>query len=147
MAKRKQFDIHDLYPRDYCFNWEEFEKDPAGYKFTDDDIAYLNARELERYEDTVPMSTYEKRLLRQWVLSGHSPRENAGSRYICLTGSETYDFLDVYRMDREIRKDTMGMNKAEEEAYLKEYMGWSDEPKDPEGWPLIGECDEAMPFT
>ncbi len=73
--------------------------------FTPDDIAYFHAMELERHEQETPMSYYEKRFLRKWVASGHSPRENAGSEYICLTGSEPYGFLDVYRMDREIRQD------------------------------------------
>ena len=126
MAKNKVFNVHDLYPKDYSFNYKAFEADPEGYQFTAEDYAYFNAMELEKYEATVPMSAYEKRLLRRWVASGHSPRENAGSKYLCLTGSEGYDFLDVYRMDREIQKAMRGMNKAEQTAYLKEYIGWSD---------------------
>lgn len=131
MAKSKRFNVRDLYPADYCFDEEAFQANPGAYVFTKDDIAYLNAMELERYEQTIPMSPYEKRLLRKWVASGHSPRENAGSQYICLSGSEPYDFLDVYRMDREIRRDMKGMNKAEQEIYLKEYTGWTDEPPGP----------------
>ena len=130
MGRNKVFNVHDLYPEDYCFDYEAFEANPEKYVFTPDDIAYLNAMELERYEREVPMSPYEKRLLRQWVMSGHSPRENPGSRYICMTGSEPYDFLDVYRMDRDIRKDMKGMTPVEQEAYLKEYIGWRDEPED-----------------
>lgn len=126
MAKNKVFNVHDLYPKDYSFNYKAFEADPEGYPFTVEDYAYFNAMELEQYEANVPMSAYEKRLLRRWVASGHSPKENAGSKYLCLTGSEGYDFLDVYRMDREIQKATRGMNKAEQTAYLKEYTGWSD---------------------
>ena len=43
------------------------------------------------------MTPYEKRLLRNWVASGHSVHENAGSKYICLAGgSPPFDFLDVY---------------------------------------------------
>ena len=126
MAKNRIFNVHDLYPADYCFDQAAFEADPEGYQFTADDIAYLNAMELERYEATVPMTSYEKRLLRKWVLSGHSPCENPGSRYICLTGSEPYDFLDVYRMDREIRRDTKEMSEDQKIAYLKSYTGWTD---------------------
>ncbi len=83
--------------------------------------------ELERYEREVPMTYYEKKLLRKWVMSGHSPRENTGSKHLCLTGSEPYDFLDVYRMDKEIRRDMKGMSEAEQKAYLMEYMGWTDD--------------------
>lgn len=56
------------------------------------------------------MGAYEKRLLRRWVASGHSPGENAGSKYICLTGSESYDFFGGYCMDRELQKTMRGMN-------------------------------------
>ena len=47
------------------------------YKFTAENNVYLNAIELERYEDTVPMTPYERRLLRRWVISGHSVHEPA----------------------------------------------------------------------
>ena len=134
MMENKVFNIHDLYPKDYCFDYEAFAANPDAYVFTPDDIAYLNAMELERYEREVPMTSYEKRLLRKWVMSGHSPRENPGSQYICMTGSEPYDFLDVYRMDREIRRAMKGMNQPEKEAYLKEYMGWTDEPENDIPW-------------
>ena len=142
MAKNKVFNVHDLYPKGYCFDYEAFEKDPEAYVFTADDIAYENAMELERYEREVPMTPYEKRLLRKWVMSGHNPKENAGSKYLCLIGSDPYDFLDVYRMDREIQKDMKGMNKAEQEAYIKEIIGWSEPSSDEipilpiEDWPI-----------
>ena len=77
MARRKRFSVHDLYPEDYCFDYDAFEADPENYKFTAEDNAYLNAIELERYEDTVPMTPYERRLLRRWVISGHSVHEPA----------------------------------------------------------------------
>ena len=136
MRKRKPFCVHDLYPADYCFDYAAFEADPEGYVFTPEDCAYLNAIELEKYELVVPMTPYEKRLLRNWVASGHSVHENAGSKYICLAGgSPPFDFLDVYRMDKEIRHDIKGMSKAEQEAYLKAYIGWSDEDTDFIPWP------------
>jgi hypothetical protein len=72
---RKEFNIHDLYPADYCFNWEKFEADPEHYEFTPEDIAYSNAMELEKYEEETPMTPYEKRALRRWVASGHSVME------------------------------------------------------------------------
>ena len=126
MKKRKRFNIEDLYPKDYYFDYEEFMKDPEGYQFTKADYAYENAMELKRYEENVPMTYYEKTLLRKWVIAGHNPRENPGSRYLCMTGSEPMDFLDVYRMDREIQQEMKGMNKAQREDYLKDLMGWTD---------------------
>lgn len=127
MARNKVFNVHDLYPADYYFDYKTFSEDPEGYEFTPDDTAYFNAMELDRYEHEVPMTYYEKTLLRKWVMSGHSPLEMPPSRYICLIGSEPYDFLDVHRMDKEIRRAMKGMNKAQQEAYLKEYMGWTDD--------------------
>ena len=67
MAKNRVFNVHDLYPADYCFDSESFYADPEGYVFTPEDIAYSNAMELERYEREVPMTYYEKTLLRKWV--------------------------------------------------------------------------------
>ncbi len=130
MAKNKVFSVQDLYPADYYFDYGAFEADPEAYVFTPEDIAYFNAMELERYEREVPMTYYEKTLLRKWVVSGHSPSEAPPSRYLCLTGSEPYDFLDVHRMDKEIRRDMKGMSKEEQKAYLMDYMGWTDDDPD-----------------
>lgn len=127
MAKRKRFNIKDLYPKDYFFDYQAFKKDPENYKFTEADCAYMNAMDLERYEEEVPMTAYEKRAVRKWVMSGHSPYENPGSKYLCMTGSEPYDFLTVYRLDRELEQDMKGMNKAQKKIYLMEFMGWTDE--------------------
>ena len=129
--------ISDLYERydDYVFNWTEFLKDPEGYHFTEDDIMYLNLQELERYEAKVQMSPYEKRLLRNWVASGHSVYETSGSRYI--PDPVGCDFLDVYRMDRELRQELKGKTKAEQEEYLKSYTGYTDDAPDEEWEPEL----------
>ena len=118
MAKRKRFNIEDLYPKDYFFDYAEFMKDPENYQFTEADYAYQNAMDLKKYEEEVPMTYYEKTLLRKWVMDGHNPRENPGSKYLCMTGSEPMDFLDVYRLDKEIEQEMKGMTKAQKEVYL-----------------------------
>ena len=148
MPRNKIFNVHDLYPADYCFDYESFDADPEGYVFTPDDIAYSNAMELEWYEQEVPMTYYEKTLLRKWVISGHSPYENPGSRYLCLTGSEPYDFITVHRMDKEIRRAMKGMSKAEQKAYLMEYMGWTDDENDSDNADFLefSEADVDHPF-
>ena len=123
-AGRKRFSVHDLYPKNSCFSHNAFEADPEHYRFTTKDHVYLNALELERYEDTVPMMPYERRLLRNRVISGHSIHDNPGSRYICLAGNHpASDFPDVYYMDRRIQADMKGMTPTEKEAYLKDYTG------------------------
>lgn len=128
MARRKPFNVHDLYPADYCFNWEAFEADPERYVFTKDDIAYSNAMELEKYEQETPMTPYEKRALRRWVASGHSVMEAPPSRYACIHCCyPPPSFLDVYREDKQLDAATRGMTKSEKASYLKEYVGFPGE--------------------
>lgn len=101
------------------------------HSFTEEEIQLLNKRELEEYEEKYPMTPAEKRALRKWVASGHSVYEHPGSRYICLYGAyPPRDFLDVYRMDREIKQDLKGKSRAERERYLKEYTGYVDPPEE-----------------
>lgn len=131
MARRKPFNVHDLYPADYCFNWEAFEADPERYVFTKDDIAYSNAMELEKYEQETPMTPYEKRALRRWVASGHSVMETPPSRYACIHCCyPPPSFLDVYREDKQLDAATRGMTISEKASYLKEYVGCPEESEE-----------------
>ena len=130
-ATKKRFSIHDLYPADYCFDWDAFEKDPDNYQFTEEDIAYSNAMELEEYEAVTPMTPYEKRALRKWVASGHSVRQAPPSKYCCIYPSDPApDFLEVYRTDKELDKATRGMSSEQRTAYLKDYIGYVDETEE-----------------
>lgn len=131
MSDRKRFNVHDLYPSDYCFDWAAFEADPEHYKFTAEDIAYSNAMELERYEQETPMTPYEKRAVRRWVASGHSVMETPPSKYPCVYAHNPPPcFLEVYRTDRELDAAMKGMTRKEKMAYLKEYIGFQDEPEE-----------------
>lgn len=131
MAKKKKYNIHSGYPADHCFDWEAFEADPDNYVFTAEDIAYINAVELERYERETPMTPYEKRALRRWVASGHSVREMPPSRYGCIYPSHPApDFLEVYRTDKELDKATRGMTTDRRIAYLKEYIGYANDTEE-----------------
>lgn len=114
--------------KDYRFDYETFEKDLEGYPFTKDDIMYLNLQELEKYEQKVPMTPAEKRSLRKWVASGHSVHEQPGSRYVPDPYGQ--DFLDIYRMDKEIGQAIRGTTDAEKERYLKDYIGYTDDEPD-----------------
>ena len=128
MARRKPFNVQDLYPADYCFDWEAFEADPEQYVFTKDDIAYSNAIELKKYEQDTPMTPYEKRALRRWVASGHSVMEAPPSKYACIHCCyPPPSFLDVYREDKQLDAATKGMSAAEKASYLKTYVGFSEE--------------------
>ena len=98
--------------------------------FTEEEIRLHNIRELDEYEAKHPMTPAEKRALREWVASGHSVYESSGSPYICLYGAyPPRDYLDVYRMDREIKQGLKGKSAEERERYLKEYTGYSVPPK------------------
>ena len=131
MATRKRFSVHDLYPADYCFDWDAFEADPEHYQFTAEDIAYSNAMELEEYERKTPMTPYEKRALRRWVASGHSVRETPPSKYPCIHCCyPPPSFLDVYREDKMLDAAPKGMTDEERTAYLKEYIGFTDETEE-----------------
>ena len=56
------------------------------------------------------MMPYDRRLLHRWVISDHSVYDNPGSRYICIAGNHPVSgFLDVCRMNRQIRAATRGM--------------------------------------
>ena len=61
-----------------------------------------------------------------------------------MTGSEPMDFLDVYRLDREIKQEMKGMNKAQKEAYLKELMGWTDKNDSPSPIDLLPDGAEEF---
>ena len=99
--------------------------------FTEEEIQFFNKRALEEYEAKYLMTPAEKRALRKWVASGHSVYEHPGSRYICLFGAyPPRDFLDVYRMDREIKQALKGKSRIEREQYLKEYISYSDPPEE-----------------
>lgn len=107
---------------------QDYSSYEGNIKFTSDEIQKLNEEELEDYERKVSMTPAEKRALRKWVSEGHSVAENPGSRYLCTYGMyPTPDFLDIYRMDREIQAGLRGKTKAERDAYLKEYTGYEEE--------------------
>ena len=128
---KRFFSVHDLYLKDYGFDYEVFEVAPENYKFTAEDLAYLNALEPERYEATVPMTPYERNLLRKWAISDHSVHDSPDSRYICITEhSPASDFLDAYCMSRDIQIATKGMAPKKRETYLKNYTVWRNDPPD-----------------
>ena len=88
-----------------------------------EELQVLHERELEDFERKVSMTVAEKKALRKWVASGHSLKENPGSKYICDLGMA---FLDVYRADHDIAERTRGMTPAQKVAYIKEYTGYTE---------------------
>lgn len=84
----------------------------------------------DEYQDYIaqkPMTPYERRLVRKWVKDGNSVYGCMQSKYY---GESAYpmEFLEVYRMDRAIDRDLQGKTPKEREAYLKELLGYKEEP-------------------
>lgn len=82
--------------------------------------------EFREYTEEYRLSDHERRLLRDWVRSGHSVYETVESMYLPGPSYPPMDFIDAYRLDRSIRDDMRGMTKAEKDAYLKSCMGWEE---------------------
>ena len=84
----------------------------------------------DEYQDYIakkPMTPYERRLVREWVKDGNSVYGCTQSRYY---GESAYpmEFLEVYRSDRAIDKELQGTTPQEREAYLKDLLGYQEEP-------------------
>ena len=84
----------------------------------------------DEYQDYIakkPMTPYERRLVREWVKDGNSVYGCTQSRYY---GESAYpmEFLEVYRSDRAIDKELQGKTAQEREAYLKDLLGYQEEP-------------------
>ena len=95
---------------------------------TNNETNALHWEEFRKYTEANAMSRYERKLLRDWVRSGHSVYETVQSRYLPGPSYPPMDFLEMHRFDRELAEDMVGMTRAEKDAYLKACIGWS-EPK------------------
>ena len=84
----------------------------------------------DEYQDYIaqkPMTAYERRLVRNWVKEGNSVYGCRQSRYYGES-AHPMEFLEVYRMDRSIDKDLQGKTPRDREAYLKDLLGYQEEP-------------------
>ena len=81
--------------------------------------------EYRQYIHTHQMTEYERRLLRNWVLSGHSVYQSPGSRYLPDVYPEP-SFLDTYREDRYLQNAMKGLSFEEKRRYLMNYLGWDE---------------------
>lgn len=96
------------------------------YEFLYDDRQDFLWDEYQDYIAKKPMTAYERRLVRKWVREGNSVYGCMQSRYY---GESAYpmEFLEVYRMDREIDRDLQGRTPKEREEYLKQLLGHKEE--------------------
>ena len=78
-------------------------------------------KELIEYEKVTVMTADEQSALRAWVAAGNSVHENT-SMGVDEKG-EPLDFLDVYRMEEEIRQDLEKLSPAEQDKYIARLKG------------------------
>lgn len=86
----------------------------------------LRWKEYSKYISENTVSKYERKLLRDWVRSGHSVYETVESRYLPGPAYPPMDFIGAYRLDRELSEDMKGMTNAEKGVYLKAYIGYEE---------------------
>ena len=77
--------------------------------------------QLKYYEEHVPMTIPERSALREWVLSGHSPYDNPGSRYLPGRGDDQ-SFLSMHRQEKELEAAKESMTKHEFREFLEDYV-------------------------
>ena len=77
--------------------------------------------ELIEYEAVTPTTAEEQALLHEWVADGKSVHENA-SMGVDENG-EPVDFLEVYRMDKEIRQTLEKLSPTEKDNYIARLKG------------------------
>ena len=90
----------------------------------------LHWDEYKKYVQENKTSKYERKLLRDWVRSGHSVYETVESRYLTGPSEPPMDYLDAYRLDKELKDAMKGMTITERTSYLKAWMGWDDPSPD-----------------
>lgn len=85
-----------------------------------------------RFLKETPMSPTERQAVRRWMKKGHCILEPWDSPYLPGPMDPPYNFLDCYRLNREMERETAGMNEDETVRYLKNYWGWQDDPAESE---------------
>lgn len=81
----------------------------------------LLEKELIEYEKMTIMTAEEQAALHTWVAEGNSVHENA-SMGVDETGNPL-DFLDVYRMEKEIQRDLEKLSPTEKDKYIARLKG------------------------
>lgn len=77
---------------------------------------------LNLYEEEHHMNAGEKRALHYWLAAGHERNETPPSRYLRPERiPDDWEFIDIYRMDKELDADTSGMDPLQREAYIREF--------------------------
>lgn len=77
---------------------------------------------LKLYEEQHHMNAGEKRALHYWLAAGHERDEAPPSRYLPQNQiPDDWEFIDIYRMDKELDADTYGMDPLRREAYIREF--------------------------
>lgn len=112
---------------------------------------YFN-EELARYENRRRLKPTEKLALYRWLSTGHRLQDAPQSRHLYLSDTPAgWDFIDVYRLDKEIDSDIRGMNRFQKADYFRTYFGYDgpdmqdeDLPFDDDGLDLSNPDNQRM---
>lgn len=75
-------------------------------------------KELEEYEENITMTDEERTALHDWVRAGNSVYENGDMA--AYENGELMEFLDAYRMEKDLQDMLESMSDKEREKYLRE---------------------------
>lgn len=93
---------------------------------------------MDKYGDS--LTSNEKRQLNKWVSTGHSVYESPGSKYFCDMFYPEPDFIDTYRMDKDIDDSLKGLSAAEKSKFLDEMIP----ERNPLGMPYLKTKSEKL---
>lgn len=83
----------------------------------------------EKYLKETPMSPKERRALKRWLREGHCAFEPCDSPYLPGPAYPPYDFLDCYRLNEIVERETAGMDDEAKTGYLRGMWGLNKKPE------------------
>ena len=112
------------------------------------EVRDLLSEQLKNYEAGFTMTYEERRLLQEWVSSGHSPYDNGN--YVYGAGVPL-DFVSALRCERELQERFSDLSKEEKEAEFQSIHSQYDTVADEFSIDLdsrfpLPELDEELPF-
>ena len=86
-----------------------------------DEVKEILAKEYSDYVRKTPMTPDERKAVRKWVSLGNSVYDNE-----CMIYGENgwpIEYLEEYRMEKEIEEATGHMSKEDAQRYVMDYFG------------------------
>lgn len=113
-------------------------------KLTDVEKEYRRRVNREFFERT-QMTEEERKAVKAWIKRGHCIEDPAYSPYLPPFIEPPWNYLDVYRLEKEIDQDTAGMSLAEKGRYLRWYWDYGQQDSwSPEQPQSMEEAEEVI---